>query len=479
MSISASDTRLYAVRETTFGTSPTVALRSSSSITASVTSGVITFANVTTASDFKQGQIVSVSGFTSSEADYNGIYECDADGTGTDLTVYAPAGKTALSAATNSGGDTITIGNHYRCRFAQESLGYDPVRSQDDEITGSRGVADTAEDGKQTNGDLNGSIRLPNFWPWLQGMGASAWTYAGSDAEILSSGTAFSVSSNVITLGAGSWSNVAVGDMVRIYGGTNDGATGLVSVVSGGDLTLTHCSLTDHASLSNADIVVADKLNEGRTVFSSTVEREYQGTTNQFPRFTGKTPGQMTFSVGSRQRPRYSLSFIGADEVMVSDATPTTPLSGSAGDPEEAPLIGGKPLRPQDVEVWIDASTGGCATSAEFSWSNNLSGQECIGSDALQGMTVRDLTFTGTVTRRYATATQYDKFRNLSDATLMLKLKDPEGGAVGVIYAERINYTGASRAAGGREQDVEIPLAFESILNSAGTHNLTVYWWGK
>jgi len=477
MSISASDARLYAVRETTFGTSPTVALRSSASIAASVSSGIITFTNVTTASDFKAGQIVSVAGFTGGNTDYNGIYECNADGAGTNLTVYAPAGKTALGSASAS--PTITIGNHYRCRFASESLGYDPVRSQDDEITGSRGVADVAEDGKQTNGDLSGSIRLPNFWPWLQSMGASAWTYAGSDAEILSSGTSFDVASNVVTDNSGNWANVAVGDMVRFYGGTNDGLCGLVSVVSGADMTLTHVALTDVTGATNSAIVVADKLNEGRTVYSSTIEREYQGTTDQFPRFTGKVPGTLSISSAARQRPQYTMSFIGADEVMVSDATPTDPLSGTSGDPEEAPLIGGKIVRPQDVEVWIDALTGGCATGLDLSWSNNLSGQECMGSDALQGMNVRDLSFSGTVTRRYAAATQYDKFRNLTDATLLVKLKDPEGGPVGVIYAERISYTGASRSAGGREQDVEIPLAFESLLNSAGTHNLTVYWWGK
>lgn len=469
---SSDNVKLYGLRETTFGTPASVATDTATAV-ASNTGGLITF-TVSTGTNFAVGQYVAVRGFgdagSSPNADYDGIYQVQAVGS-TSVVVYAPAGKTNGTAMGTPSSATATIGNFIPVRMSgNDTLGLTPSRSESDEITGSRGAQDVQEDGRSAGGGFSGPIVLPWLDSYVQMLSGSPWTYAGSGAEIMATGTAHTVvSTNIIRLGSGSWSGVVVGDMVKIYGGTNTGKIGLVSAVSGGDLTLSHVSLTNHISENTTVVVVADELADGSTIYSETLERKHADIASHFPRLTGAVLDSMQITGGAQQAPSYQMTFQCADEVQ---PTPTTSLGTGAAQ------TAGVRINGSTVEAWIAAATGGCVESLSLNWANNLDPRICLGSAAVQGMEMRALSISGNLSRRYGTATEYDKFLANTDSSLLLKFKAPAGPAL-CVYLPRTNYTSASRGAQARNTSLIGSLDFSALQVDGQSYTARVFRFAK
>lgn len=465
---------LYGLREATFGTPATVATDTATAAAVSTDSGdeVVTF-TVTTGTNFAAGQIVSVSGFTGAAADYDGTYLVKSVGS-TSVVCYCPAGKTELASA---GSASATIGNHVPVRYSgSDSLALTPGRSPSDEITGSRGAEDMQEDGRSAGGGFSGPFALPWLDSYVQMLSGSAWTYAGTNAEIFSGGSSptLAVSGGGVTLtqSTGDWSaNVAVGDMVKCIGGTNDGATGMVTARTATTITLSHSSFVNMSAESTPDLVVADYLTDGSTIYSETLERRYNDITGgsaHYPQFPGSVLDALSISASAQSSPTYQMTWQCADE---TSPTPTSSMG------TVAPKVVGSRVRGDRVKVWIDASTGGCVQDMTLNWANNLDPRVCLGSSAVSGMDMRALDITASVSRRYETAGQYDKFLALTDASMLIKFESTAGPTL-VCWLEKGKYSSASRGAASRNSALIGSLEFTALELPAG---YTAKWfrWGR
>lgn len=237
-----------------------------------------------------------------------------------------------------------------------------------------------------------------------------------------------------------------------------------ISAIAATALTLTELPAawtTDAGAAKSIKAWVGDTLIDGQVEKSFSIEKGYlyQAPVG-YHLFTGMTVNTFALSLTSQSMITGSFDFMGADGTLSTttedadpDAADQSSITNTVADIGELREAGGT------------VPSGNCVQSMDFSFARNLTAISCLGSLAKQGVDAGTFGLTGTLTTLFGSDELFNKFLNGTESSLSMRIKK-DGRAI-VFTFPRVKYTSGTALITGQNAQVENPLGFEALADSA------------
>jgi hypothetical protein len=372
---------------------------------------------------------------------------------------YGTSSRVQLRAKPEATFGTVPgTGNHYAVRLTGESLKYAVQTTTSQEIRSDRQIADLILTGAGASGGVNFEWSFGEYDDLLQGVLFGTWgNLAGTTGETTITAT---FAATTITAATGTpFTNIIAGQWVRVSGAVNAQNNGWFKVVTPTSATvLTFAAATFTAEVSTANVKVqASRLKNGTTQRSYALERSNADLT-QFTVFRGMTPASLSLSIKPGSILTGAIEFMGKDGARAA----TTYLPGTT----TASLTGAVYNGVSNVANILEggaAITTTAITAFDLSVSNNLRGQQAIGTLGYVGVGAGTSNVTGSISMYFADGTYYDKFLAATATSLSLRVQNGAGGEGYVMTLPNIKYTDGSYPTPGINQDIMVTLPFQAL----------------
>ncbi len=302
-----------------------------------------------------------------------------------------------------------------------------------------------------------------NMSGFMDGVFGSAWS---SLVDI--TGVSATISSNVITAGAGTpYSVCVVNQVVRI---SLNGLQylGRVSAIGGGGATITIVGVNIPDDAGAADIDIKGRyIRNGTTIKSYSLEVGHADLTGtgKFLQFLGQIPATYNLSAQAEQVITGDIDFLGLNAVSPASATISNPTSYLLAPTNEGfaalpGAIGALGIDGIDVKatVPVQGATHSIITNVRRDAAMNL-----------VNMGWGTFKVTGQVTAFYQGGMDMvDDFYDHEDTSLWTAYRDPQGNDMS-LYLPRVKLTNFTRNVGGRDQAVIGTFDYTAIYDSVAT----------
>lgn len=354
---------------------------------------------------------------------------------------------------------------HEKIRMTGEDLALNESRTQSAEIRDDRQVADSVRTNLSAGGSINVEWSYGAFDTLLQGALYSTWTSENSNSISVTVVTG----ANTVTRGAGDFiaDGYAVGDWVRFEGsgaGANRNIVGKITTLTTTVMTLGQVSstLTNIGPVS-MDIVGGSKLENGVTLKSYTIEREYTDLTSKFAVFAGMVVDSWTLSISPEAIVTGAFGFVGKNETSPG-ATTSNGTKNEAASNDVLNAIA-------NVRVVLENGTSVELTEFSFDIQNNARTRLVIGVLGAASIGTGSIGVTGTLQFFYEDATDalFSKYLNDTETSFAVIFDDQDGTGetnVYVIEFPRAKLSSGSRAAGGINTDIIGDMTFAAIRDA-------------
>lgn len=361
-------------------------------------------------------------------------------------------------------------GNPNNLRMTGESLAFSISTQTSQELRSDRMTTDLIQVGASASGDINFELSYREYDPLFEAVMQNTWTVFGTNgvsAVVPTSATfaANTLTAGAATSGANAFTNLALGQWVKIAGSSISGQNKWAQVSktvapTTTVLTFEGTPFTDLTGNGGAAVTVSSsRLTNGVIQNSYTLERELADVA-QFFAYRGMVANTLSLQFASGSVVGGSVGFMGKDAVRAaSTQLPGSPVASKTHDVMNAVAGVG------DILENGAALTGTFIKSVDLQISNNTRAQDAIGILGAAGVASGTLEVTGTMEVYLADGTMYDKFLNNTASSLSLRVND--GSLNGyVITLPKIKYGDARVAAGAKDQDVMLSMPFTALMDS-------------
>ena len=260
---------------------------------------------------------------------------------------------------------------------------------------------------------------------------------------------------------------LAVGQWIKIGGTGSDyrfatealNGWARITAISANALTLDNRPAgwaTDAGAAKTIRVFTGDYIRNGTTQLSLSLERGFLGqTTPTYILHSGMVAGQMNWNITTEQRVDGDFTFTG--------------MSGSQSQvPQDAApdAVDSSPIMSANVNVGRIAESGSVLAAPNFVRSlsiqlnNNLRAPTAVGSIGAVDIGEGDCAVTGTVETYFGDNTLYAKLLNGTVGSLNTRIN--KGGQAVTFTLPRVTFNSGAPSAGGRNQDVLLPLGYEA-----------------
>lgn len=375
-------------------------------------------------------------------------------------------------------GTTPGAGNCSNLRMSGESLAYAIQTDTSKEIRSDRQVSDLIQTGASASGDINFELSFKEYDDMLQAalMGTwSTWGTAGVGAVIPTSATfaASTLTAGAVTSGASIFTNLELGQWIRISGSSIPGQNKVVQVsktVSPTSTVLTFegTPFTGLTGNGGAAVVVNTlRLKNGVTQRSFSIEKNFTDIT-QFFAYRGMNLNKLSLNFQSGSVVTGSFGFMGKDAVRGAVTTlPGTPIASQTFEVMNAVAGVG------NIFEGGSALTGTFIKSLSLELNNNLRGQDAIGVLGYAGVAPGSVDVTGSMEVYLADGTLYDKFIAATASSLTWTVKDPTGFGY-AFTIPKLKFSDAKVTAGSLNSDVMLSLPYTAIMDATTSKTLII-----
>jgi len=343
-------------------------------------------------------------------------------------------------------------------RITGESLGQQVSTTQSNEINQTRSISDVIRTAVQANGGVNTELSYGNTDALMEGALGSDWA---APLSVSASTISAAQSDNSLNGSATTeFTNVVVGQWVKVAGFTTPGNNGFAKVVSktNAKIVLSGLTLTDEAEGDAVTVTSGGYLRNGTTKKSYTLEKSFTDVT-QFIAFTGMRVDTMELSVGTGNVLTANFTFMGKEGAIAQ----ATVGSGAATPAPTNPVLNA-------IDNVADFTYGGTSqpfdmTAFTMQVQNNLRSQPAIGSVTPIGVGVGTCTVSGTMNVYFADEDVYEDFVNYATTSLSFRLVDTSGNAC-IVTMPSFKVTSAQVNAEGLNRDVMAAVSFSAFQSA-------------
>ena len=197
-----------------------------------------------------------------------------------------------------------------------------------------------------------------------------------------------------------------------------------------------------------------DVLKNGKTVSSMSIETGYLDAV-QYAVISGLQANTMSLSIKPNSLIDVSMTFIGKDQ---------TAMSGTSAASTSTEPTGSEPFDSFTGSLSEGGATSAIVTGLDLNVNNNLTGNEVIFSNVINGISAGNCIIDGTLTCQFLNATMYNKFVNNTESELEFTLTDPDGNSH-TFALPKIMYTSGGISPTGPE-DLILSMQFNAQYDS-------------
>ncbi len=293
------------------------------------------------------------------------------------------------------------------------------------------------------------------------------------DVEIDGSGYLISTTLDFTTLG------IAVGDWIKIGGAqtaeqfataANNGFA-RVSAISANEVQFDRGAdnfATDNGAGKTIRIFLGDKLINGVTEYSYTLERQFQShspVTYQY--FRGMEVSELAFSLESNSIMTFSSTWSGRDSILGADGnTPSLrPAGVSDVDSLQEQVMNTSSNVARIGVGGVEVTGANFVLSATLTVNNNLRMQNAVSNLGAIGIGNGTCEVTGEISTYFDDPTLYTQALKATESSLDLTFQDPQGNAY-VLDVPSLRFSGGDPTVEGINSDVTLPLSITAFRNT-------------
>lgn len=322
---------------------------------------------------------------------------------------------------------------------------------ESDELRSDRNIVDIFRT------SISGAIRMQSefsyssYDEWLRAQLCSAdWTAVVNAATFTNMSVTVPGGVNTITRGAGAWeAGMTPGRWMRFSGFANAANNGYFKIltVAGtpGVMTVSGGTMVAEATVTGAAARAGGFISNGTTFRSFKFEGQFTDLTNEYISLPGKVFGGADLSIAPKQMAKLGWDLIGKSEIGAG---------ATIGDGANTAVNANVPMNCVDNVLAI-IENGSQLLVNGFTWKadNGLRTNENVGVLGPSAIKTGKARFTGTQRMYFATRSLMDAYRNFTQRSHAIVLRDSAGNAY-VIDCPATVYTGGKQVAGGKDTDI-------------------------
>jgi len=383
---------------------------------------------------------------------------------------FASANLTQLRYKTEASFGVTPAGNGKNLRCTDTAgLAFTLTSETSKEIRSDRQVTDMVLTGASATGGVPFELSYREYDDLIQAVLQGTWSTWGVDgvgASIPVSATfaAGALTAGGATSGASIFTNLALGQWVRISGSTISGQNKLVQVsktIAPTDTVLTFEGTPFTGLLGNGGIAVkvnTQRVSNGIVQRSFSIEREHADIA-QFFNFRGMTASKMSLSFQSGSIVTGNFDFMGKDAVRgVATEMGASAQSQSFGIMNAVSGVG-------NIYEGGSALIGTSIKSLALDIDNALRAQDAIGTLGAVGIGSGTIAISGTMEVYLADGTMYDKFLNNTASSVSWSAVDGDGNGY-VFTLPKVKYKDAKVTGGSLNSDAMLSMPFEALMDA-------------
>lgn len=362
-------------------------------------------------------------------------------------------------------------------RMTGESLQLATDTTVSQELRSDRQTGDFIRTGLRTNGDINFEfsvaaydelIEYALFSAPLTTAGSSVpWT--GNTVTIATSGVNFTITRTVGSTDFSSMTNHTNGKWIKLTGfasSSNNTWVKILGTPTASVLTVTGAVLVPVVGATVISSVVQAEMVAGTTTSSMTIERAYTDLASTFAIYNGVLINTMSLSGTANGIITGSFGILGKNEANAA-ATVGTGYTASA----TAPVMNGI----DNLELVLENNAAQSLFSFTFQLQNNLRERLQMGTLGPISIATGQIGISGTIVLYFtaAAAAAALEYQNFSTSSMMIRLVGATGGRY-IIDMPAVKFSGATRSAGGINQDVFLTMNYTGFLNSTSLDSLRI-----
>lgn len=362
----------------------------------------------------------------------------------------ADSSQVAMYYKAESSYATVAGGNGLQLDYVSENLEGKHDTKESDEVVSSREIAGYALVDAMADGSINCRMKFGGHDDLIQwALMTSAW----AGAVNVTPGTTFAAvaSGNHITDSGSSMGSLTVGSWIRIAGFATAGNNGYAKILTAaaGDITISGLTLVNESAGATVTIKQADKITNGTTLASMTLERKYSDLSNIFVYYPGAVIDAWDLKVSLKDFISQTFGFKAKDEINATSTQMGTPTVPSTADILTA------------VTSPTKFYQGGVATANLLSIldftskvENNLRMRENIGVLGLASIGLGDCRVTGTMKVYFTDNVLSALFLADTYTSCAILLKDPSTLKGYLLEFPSIKFRTDKRPGEGKNKDV-------------------------
>lgn len=372
----------------------------------------------------------------------------------------------------------VSASNCYGLRITGESLNYDLKTDTSNEIRSDRQITDLIPVDAEGNGGFSFEMSYAEYDSFIEAVLQGTWTVFGTNgvsAAVPTSATfaAGTLTAGGATTGANAFTNLVMGQWVKIAGSTISGQNiwAQVSTTVPPTSTVLTFQGTPFTGLTGnggvAVTVSGARVVNGTTQRSFTLEKNF-GDISQTVTYKGMVHNKLSLKLASGALLTGESEFLGqgasqqAGTLLNASVTASTANAVMNGVSNVANILEGGA-----------ALSGTYIKSLSLDISNNLRGQDAIGTLGNVGVASGTVEVTGSIELYFADGTLYQKFINNTSSSLSFRINDASLNGY-VFTLPNVKYSGGKINAGGINQDVMVSLNFQALRDSVSGNTIVI-----
>ena len=353
-------------------------------------------------------------------------------------------------------------------RYTGDGVNFDIESVTSDEIRSDRMTSDLVQVSQQTGGSLDVELSFGAFDTLLEAVMFSDYGTSGTPGPGYVAGTgtdiSFTVTTDAINSVGGIFTNVVVGQWIKITGATDPANNGYFRVTTATDANNIAClgaGFVTEAAAATV-IVTGQRLVNGVAAKFFSLEKTFNDTTaTTYQYFTGLYVNglSLSFETGSILSGAFDLLGRGATITEVRVSTPT-----DVAAPTNDVMNSVSNLNQIEFD---NVATTASILSMTLDITNNLRQQNAIGSLNAAGIGAGRMDVTGSISLYFDTKAEYVKYLNNTSFSVSFRVQDGVGNAY-VISMPNVEYESMSNNASGLDTDVILEGSYRALLGTVG-----------
>ena len=366
-------------------------------------------------------------------------------------------------------------------RMTGETLKQDTDTTTSQEIRADRQTADFIRTGLRANGGVNGEFSFGTYDDWLTyGLFSPDFTTAGSSSPwtggtytVAASGVNFTITRTAGTFDFTTLTDHTNGRWIKLAGFSggltaNNTWVKIMGTPSATVLTTRGAVLTTGTGSTGLSSTVQAEIVAGTTVSSMSMERLYADLSTTLAAYRGMLINGMTMNGTANGIITVAFDFLGKNETSET-ATIGTSYTPSYG--VVTPVMNGI----SNLEATLENNAAQTLFSFNFQLQNNLRERLEMGTEGPISIATGLIGITGQIVlyftaARAALATEY---LNFTTSTLSMRFVGATGGRY-IFDFGALKFSGATRNAGGINQDVYLTMPFTGFLSPTSLDSLRI-----